>query len=271
MSSEDLLHHVVDAHYLPLFTVGGVTFFLTKQLLMLWIAAAATAAIGLLAARGRGRVATAVEALVVGLRDEILAPAMGEEKARAHLPFFLTLTSLILTANILGLVPSVPGLYEGATATGNFSINLGLASIVFLYGVGCSIRYLGPAGYLKQWAPHGVPLLLVPVLWVIEWAGMLIKHAVLAIRLTANMVAGHLVLFAILGMIIILKGMIPSPPAHMAVSAGPVLLALGIYLLEVLVAFIQTGVFVILSAIFFGMTVVPHGGDHHDEEHAHAH
>lgn len=294
MTSEALLHHVVDARYAHLFSAGGFDVYLTKHLLLLWIASALILAAGVLAARARvaagvsgapGLLSGAVEAMVTGLRDELLAPILGEDLARRHLPFFLTLTLLILASNLLGLVPSLPvasiptntdpqtgqalylPIWEGATATGNFSIDLGLASIVFVYGLSVSFRRLGPWGYVKQWAPHGVPILLVPMLWVIEWAGMLIKHAVLAVRLTANMVAGHLVLFAILGMVLIFRTMIPNDAGWLLAGLGPILLALGIDLLELLVAFIQTGVFVILSAIFFGMTVVPHGGDHPEGAH----
>ena len=87
---------------------------------------------------------------------------------------------------------------------------------------------------------------------------MLMKHIVLAIRLTANMMAGHLVLFATLGIIAIIIEKISSVPAQLLLSIGPILLALAIFLLELLVAFIQTAIFAILSAIFFGMAVNPH-------------
>jgi F-type H+-transporting ATPase subunit a len=265
MSTADLLHHVLDQEIASLFELGGLHFRVTQHLMMLCVAGAVVFAASSLAARARlagraTRLATAMEAIVVTIRDKIVFPAMGEHYGRKYLPFFLTLASIILTCNLLGLFPVIHiGHFPiGGSATGNFWLNLALASIVYVFGVVCAVREHGLGAYLHSFLPHGVPLILAPLIWFIEWAGMLMKHIVLAIRLTANMMAGHLVLFAILGMIVIILEKVAFVPAQLLLSVGPIVLALAIYALELLVAFIQAAIFVILSAIFFGMAVNPH-------------
>ncbi|RMH59965.1 MAG: ATP synthase F0 subunit A [Candidatus Hydrogenedentota bacterium] len=264
MSTEELLHHVLDRKLLPLFHLPGLDFNFTLHLMMLWVvsllvvflvarAAAARAA-------GGGRLAAAVEEFIVLIREEVVYPAMGPKYGKKYMPFFLTIATLILVSNFIGLIPPIhigPFVF-GGTPTGNFWINLGLASLTYVYGIFCCAREHGLAAYFKSFLPGGVPWILAPLIWFIEFAGMFLKHIVLAIRLTANMMAGHLVLFAILGMVGMIFSNVANPAGKLFLSAGPVLLALGIYLLEVLVAMIQTAIFTILAAIFFGMAVNPH-------------
>lgn len=266
MNTEALLHHVLDSKFVEIATVGSLHFAITQHLVMLCIAGILVLIASTLAARvrqagGSTRLAAAVEGVVIAIRDGIVFPAMGEKYGRKYLSFFLTLGSVILTCNLLGLVPAIhiPGtpIIIGGAATGNFWLNLGLASIVYAYGIFCSVKEHGVGAYLHSFLPHGVPIILAPLIWFIEWAGMLLKHIVLAIRLTANSMAGHLVLFAILGMVIMIFEKVTSFPVQILLSVGPILLALAIYMLELLVAFIQAGIFVILSSIFFGMAVNP--------------
>jgi F-type H+-transporting ATPase subunit a len=97
--------------------------------------------------------------------------------------------------------------------------------------------------------PHGVPIFLWPLMFVIEIMGLIAKHVALTIRLFANMTAGHIVLFALLGLIIIFK------TALMSLVSIP--FGVFVYFLEILVAFIQAYIFTILSALFIGMSVNP--------------
>ncbi|MEK8022517.1 MAG: F0F1 ATP synthase subunit A [Candidatus Hydrogenedentota bacterium] len=262
MTSEELLHHIINQRFGPIVPVGALHFQLSQHLLMLWIAAAFAILFVALAARqrraGGGRIAAAAELFILAVRDGVVMPALGHHYGPKYLKFFLSIALLILFSNLLGLIPAVHigHFVLGGTATSNFWINLGLATLMYVFGIFCAIREHGVGGYVKSFLPHGIPILLAPLIWIIEFAGIIIKHGVLAIRLTANMIAGHLVIFAILGMIIILGEMMPS--LKYAIAAGPVLLALAIFMLELLVAFIQTAVFTILSAIFFGMAVNPH-------------
>lgn len=274
MTSEEILHHILDAVYFPIGAIGPVEFVFTKHLFMLVLAAVLLAvALPLHAARRvraralvpQGVFANAVEAAVLGIRDALVVPNLGEEEGRRFLPFFLTLFFLILTANLLGLVPGLPFLgFEGGTATGNFSINLALAVAVFVAGIYGGIRKFGVLGFLRNYIPLGheehlaIKLLLGPLLFVLEVVGTVIRHGVLAVRLFANMIAGHMVILAILGMIFLFREMFPSPAVHWTASLAPLALALGVYALELLVAFIQAGVFLYLSVVFVGAAVHPH-------------
>ena len=158
----------------------------------------------------------------------------------------MTMFSFIFTMNLIGLVP-IPKI--GGAATGTLGSTIALAAIVFLVSTIAGIKYNGIGGFFKCFAPSGVPAFVMPLLFVIELIGYVIKHAVLAIRLFANMLAGHLVLGAFLGLIFVYKSY--------AMSAVSIPLALFISFLELLVAFLQAYVFTLLSALFIGGTVHP--------------
>lgn len=262
MNPTELFSHVVDHAYTgTIFSVGPVAFHFSQHLVMLWVACALAVVTVAAAARARlaggGRLASAVEYTVVLVRDGVVFPAMGEKYGRKYLNFFLSITTLIFFCNFLGLIPAihVGHFVAGGTATGNFWLNLGLASLTYVYGIWCCSREHGLMEYFHSFLPPGVPLFLAPLIWLIEFAGMLLKHAVLAIRLTANMMAGHLVLFSIIGLVGMIVGV---SPWMLPLSLAPVAMAVAIYMLEILVALMQTAIFLILAAIFFGMAVNPH-------------
>lgn len=105
----------------------------------------------------------------------------------------------------------------------------------------------GVLGYFKGLIPHGVPFWLLPIMFVVELLGLFTKPFALAIRLFANMTAGHIVILALLGLIFILRTYFVAPVS--------ISFALFIYLLEILVAFIQAYIFTMLSSLFIGMAV----------------
>ena len=105
----------------------------------------------------------------------------------------------------------------------------------------------GPLGYFKGLIPHGVPAWLIPIMFIVEILGLFTKPFALAIRLFANMTAGHIVILALLGLIFILKTVVVIPVS--------VAFALFIYLLEILVSLIQAYIFTMLSSLFIGMAV----------------
>lgn len=183
----------------------------------------------------------ALESLVVFVRDEISVAYLGREDGRRLAWLFITQFSLILTLNLMGLIPIF------ATATGNLSITSALAFTTFLAMVGGGIYKNGLLGFFQAFIPHGVPLPVLFLLVPIEIAGVFIKTIVLAIRLFANMLAGHIVLFAMLGMVVVYG--LPAAPAF--------LLALFVFFLEILVAFLQAYIFTMLSAIFIGQIYHP--------------
>jgi F-type H+-transporting ATPase subunit a len=137
-----------------------------------------------------------------------------------------------------------------ATATGNISVTAGMALLTLLLVQISSIRKNGFLGYLKGFIPPGLPWFVMPIIFVVEILGMLTKHFALAIRLFANMIAGHLVIFTIMGLIFMFKNLFISP--------FPVLGILFVSLLEILIALIQAYIFTILSAVFIGAAVNPH-------------
>lgn len=239
-------------------------FSITRHLIFGLLAMLIVAWIGLsLAARYRegigreeapkGVFQNAFEALIVYIRDEVAKPTLGD-KHEKFLPYLLTAFFFILFANLIGLVP------YGAAATSNLAVTGMLAIFTFVVGSVYASKdhwkhiFLGPSE-----VPVFVRVILVPV----EILGLLTRHAALAIRLFANMAAGALVIFSLLGLIFIMNVTFGAGAAYG--SAVPsILLTVFISLVKLLVAFIQAYVFTVLSALFIGMSVEEH---HHDEHH----
>ena len=203
----------------------------------------------------RGLLQNTVETVVIYIRDEIARPNLGAKTDR-FLPYLLTVFFFILTCNLLGLLPF------GATATANLTTTAVLALFTFVI-----TQIAGTKDYWMHilWPP-GIPWFVKPILVPIEILGLFTKPFALAVRLFANMTAGHLVLLNLVGLIFIVAGM--SETAGWATSVPALGLTLFVYGLEVLVAFIQAYVFTILSALFIGMATAEHEHDHdHSEDH----
>ncbi len=184
-----------------------------------------------------------LEMLVLFVRDEIAIANMGEKEGRRFTPLLVTFFFFVLISNLMGLFPAF------STSTGNISVTAALAIITFLSTQYFGIRESGFLGYYKGLVPHGVPFWLWPLMLVVEIMGLLAKHVALTIRLFANMIAGHIVLFAFLGLIIMFKS---YAWAGVSIPFG-----IFVYFLEILVALIQAYIFTILSALFIGMSVNP--------------
>ncbi|MFT5144844.1 MAG: F-type H+-transporting ATPase subunit a [Rhodothermales bacterium] len=202
----------------------------------------------------KGRLQNMLETLILFVRDEIARPNLGD-KTDKYLPYLLTAFFFILTANLLGLVPF------GVTATANIMVTAVLATITFV------LTQLG--GSRDHWRhifnPPGVPLAVKPILIPVEILGLFTKPFALAIRLFANMTAGHLVILSLIGLIFSFANLFGDAAGY-GVSVVSVAFALFIYCLELLVSFIQAYVFTLLSALFIGMAVAEHD---HDDHHAH--
>src|SRR5262245_1793188 len=194
----------------------------------------------------RGWFMNLFESLLLFIRDQVARPAIGGHGADKFLPYLWTLFFFILFNNLLGLVPGL------ASATGNINVTAVLAFMTLFTVILAGMQEMGAAGFWIGIVPHlDVPVWLKPPLWglmfVIEVAGLLIRHVVLAVRLFANMFAGHVVLAVILGFIIAAQGFIFWPVMGASVF-GLVLLSL----LELFVAFLQAYIFTFLSALFIG-------------------
>jgi F-type H+-transporting ATPase subunit a len=253
-----LLHHVTDSHvwapvpFIPPIVlhdlhVGAITVPVTAHVVMLWINAFVLSVV-LIAALGRVRLApgalsAAIEPLVFFVRDALVRPAIGEALTARWLPFFCTLFFFILSSNLLGIIPLFP------TVTGNLSVTLGLAIMVFVTVLSVGIVRSGVGGFFANLIPEGIPLPMGVFIAVLESMSLVIRNGVLAIRLFANMIAGHFVIASLLILMIIV---------HPLAGTVSVPLALFIDLLEVLVAIIQAVVFTLLAAIFIGMAGARH-------------
>ncbi len=251
-----IMHHILDARtidlapfgeiHLPEIHLFGMDISITKHVVFMWIAFVVLVITLLYVAKSykkslvpRG-VTNLSEVLIVFVRDEIAKPTIGKGFER-FLPYLLTVFFFILTCNFLGLLP------YGATATSNISVTATLATIsFFVIQIGGMMKN-GVFGYFKGLVPHGIPMWLLPIMIVVEILGLFTKPFALAVRLFANMTAGHVVILALLGLIFILHTYVVVPVS--------VSFALFIFLLEILVALLQAYIFTMLSSLFIGMAV----------------
>ncbi len=239
-----ILHHIKDSTVIPLH-VFGFDVSITKHVIMMWIAAALLLIFLPIIVRsrtggGKNRAVNFVEAIIVFIREDILKNYLGHEGKRFE-PYLLTAFFFILLCNLLGAVPG------GSSATGNIAVTGAMALLTFFVVQISGIRHHGLIGYFKGLVPGGLPILLWPLMFVVEIMGLVTKHFSLAIRLFANMTAGHVVIFALLGLIFMFKNIFIAPL--------PLIGAVAISLLEVLVAFLQAYIFTLLSAVFIGAAV----------------
>ena len=196
--------------------------------------------------RGIGSV---MEVLVVYVRDEMAEKSIGHGDGAKYTPLLLSFFFFILFAALFGLMPFT------ATSTGNLSVTFALAFISFLAQQYAGISKYGVVGHFKNLVPHGLPGPLLLVMIPIELLGMFTKPFALMIRLFANMLAGHMIITALL-MLVPLSALI-SPYLGYAMIPVSLGMALFIMCLEILVAFIQAYVFTLFSAIFIGMYAHP--------------
>lgn len=270
----DIQHHIGDSHELELpfvgtfelprfapIHLGPVTIDLspTKHLVFMLLSAVLVALVFILSARAvvraqeQGRpskgFAGAMEATTLWIRQEVIVPTIGPHGDK-FVPYLLTLFFFILTMNLFGLIPG------GATATGNITVTAALAILAFIVIEFTGMRTLGPAGYMRTifYLPHGLPggpagavlkVVLLAVLTPIELIGKLAKPFALAVRLFANMTSGHVLVLALIGLTFLFQSW--------AVGFGASLLATGVLLLELFVAFLQAYVFTLLTSVFIGL------------------
>jgi F-type H+-transporting ATPase subunit a len=274
----DIPHHIANSHevetpfgvwHLPRWEpihLGGLSIDMspTKHLVYLLLAAVLVALVFIPSARviqgaqARGRpskgFAGAMEATALYIRQEVILPNVGHH-GDGYVPYLLTLFFFILAMNLLGLLP------WGATATGNIAVTAALAVVAFLVIEVTGMMALGPVGYAKTifYLPSGLPggiggsilkVVLLAVMTPIELIGKLAKPFALAVRLFANMTSGHVLVLALIGLTFLFQSW--------AVGIGASILATGVMLLEVFVAFLQAFVFTLLTAVFIGLMRAEH-------------
>ena len=238
-----LSHHMLDHDWGV--SLGGVRLPVTTHALtLLGVSLFLLIALTLLARTRRPVLRTLAEEYVSFIRDGLVVPNMGQE-GKTMLPYFCTLFAFILCTNLAGMIPHLK------TATSNISVTGALALCsggLILYS---GLKYHGLIGFLKGFVPSGTPAWLVPLIFPLEVLSTIIKVCVLAIRLFANMTAGHIVLICLFSLIFVLGEI------NLAAGYGstiPVLvMTLFVSILELLVAAIQAYVFTLLTAIFVGL------------------
>ncbi|MFC4095848.1 F0F1 ATP synthase subunit A [Euzebyella saccharophila] len=247
----DETHHATNAHKVLDFSITkSVMGILLVGLFMLWaFSSLAKQYKSKKVPTGFGRV---LEPLVIYVRDEIAKPNIGEKKYRQFTGYLLTVFFFIWILNLLGLTPF------GFNVTGQLAVTAALAIFTLVI-----YTFSGNKDYWMHmlWMP-GVPVLIRPVLAIIELAGaFLIKPFSLLVRLFANISAGHIVVMSLIAIMFTLKDSLGVAGA----TGLSLVLSFFITLIEVLVAFLQAYIFTMLSALFIGMAVAEHDHDHeHD-------
>src|SRR5437867_3528149 len=192
--------------------------------------------------------AAGIEGVILFLRNEIYLPVLGGHGGEKYVPFCLTLFFFIAICNLFGLIP------YGSTATGNIAVTATLAGMTFIMVEVAGMRALGK-GYINTivYWPHDQPLAmklpLTLVMTPVEIIGKFTKPFALTIRLFANMIAWHVIILVLIGLIFMF-GWFVAPAA--------IAMALFIMLLELLVAFIQAFIFSLLAAVFIGQIRAAH-------------
>ena len=245
-------------------TLFSVSKFLVLQLLVALVMLIVFSWLGRKMAAGgppKGRLWNLLEVILVYLRDHVARPAIGSHDGDHFVPLLWTVFMFVLFCNLCGLVPWF------GTPTGSFGVTAGLAGVTFLTGTLFGMRRFGIAGFFLNQVPSmSLPLVMAvfikPLLLVLELVGYCIKHAVLALRLLANMVAGHMVLLGILGLSFGASGALlfdGQPTWLWGGTAVVSVVASALFsCLELFVAFLQAYIFTFLSALFIGAAIHHH-------------
>ncbi len=261
--TDAMIHHIVDGSSIDLgfasidlsalsmapFQVGplSIDLSITRHVVFLFVAALLTIVTMFFAAR-QARLLEQGESAPKGLLNGVEAFYL---YLRDEVPLVITLFFFILYANLLGLVPG------GATATSNIMVTGALAIVSLIVIEVAGMKALGFRGYMGTifFIPKGLHPIMAGVMLIImtpvELIGKLAKPFALAVRLFANMTAGHFVLLALLGLIIT-YGSFSQLGGFVAIT-GPIALALFVMFLEIFVAFLQAYIFAMLTAVFIGL------------------
>jgi F-type H+-transporting ATPase subunit a len=265
----DILHHIMDSREIEVpggvihlpeagsWMLGPLDITPTKHVVFLWFTALLVLLVLIPSAQAAkrreagaspgGRRHNAIEALSLFFRDQVVMPNVGHGGER-YAPFVLTLFFFILISNLLGLLP------WGATATANISVTAGLAILSFIViefaGMRAQgVQYLGTIFYWNKDLALPIRAVLFLIMTPVEMLGKLTKPFALALRLMANMTAGHIVLLAILSLVFVFG---------IGLAAAPVIMAVAITFLEIFVAFLQAYIFALLTSVFIGLIMHAH-------------
>lgn len=289
-AGETILGHVSnsapDHPLLHLPPVFGIDLSVSKHVFMLWVVAAAVfVGVTWFVRRHirQGRLVPSgpmnvLELTVVWIRDSVVRPNVGDKWVRTWTPLILSFFVFILAANLIGLIPifEVIGLVDhlvlhtaedsflkrllhgGATATGNFNVTAGLATVTFFAIIAAGTK---AHGFVRHWVnlvPKGLPLPLYGLLIPLEILSMFVRPFALTMRLAANMTGGHIAILAIMSFVFIFTELL-GPAGGIGIGlVFSVPLSVAITALEIIVVLVQAYVFTLLSAVFIGMAIHAH-------------
>ena len=284
----DFIGHVANGEHplIELPHVWGIDFSVSKHVFMLWLVAGLLF-IGITTivrryVRKGDQVPTgsanALEIIVEFIRESVVRPNVGDKWTNTWTPLLLTFFVFILGANAIGLIPifEVIGLLDhyvlhtsdhsivkalihgGSTATGNFNVTAGLATVTFFAIIAAGTM---AHGFVKHWinlVPHGLPAPLYVLLIPMELLGMFVRPFALTMRLAANMTGGHIAILAIMSFVFIFANML-GPLGGIGIGLGfSVPVATAVLGLEIIVVLVQAYVFTLLTAVFIGMAINVH-------------
>jgi len=289
----NIIHHVSNSDIShPLYRIPplfGIDFSVTKHVLMLWIVALLVGIAVIIPVRkflSSSKTAPSgwmngIEAIVQFIRDSIVKPNVGPKWVMTWTPLVLTFFFFILFANGIGMIPifdvlgainrfvlDVPAsdsnnminkiLHGGVTATGNFNVTAGLATITFFSIMVAGTKAHGFINHWKNLAPHGLAWPIYIILIPIELMGLFVKPFALTMRLAANMTGGHIALLALLSLMAIFGEMFHSTIAGVGVAFVAIPISVAISALEIIVVLVQAYVFTLLTSVFVGMAINVH-------------
>ncbi len=224
--------------------IGPIDLSITGDVLILWIAALVTFSLLFFSCNRRNPVPRGAfqglfEGLVEMINKEIIGPCVGKDAAHWS-GLILALFFFVLSGNLLGMVP------YSKSPTSNWNVTAGLAAFVFLTTVYINVRSHGLFGFLKKFRPSGVHPAILPLLIPIEVISWLAKPCSLAIRLFANMMAGHALILAFIG----LTAAAAAAWKTSFLAPLPFVGALIMSSFEIFVSFVQAFIFAMLSALY---------------------
>ena len=286
----NIIHHVsnsdINHPIIQLPKLFGIDFSVTKHVFMLWIVAIFVSTLIIFPVRSylsnsgkrKSRWVTLIEYIVEFVKDSISRPNVGQNWVMTWTPLFLTFFFFILFANGIGMVPIFDTiglldrfifktdshstinnmLHGGVTATGNFNVTAGLATVTFFSIIVAGVKKYGFIKHWKNLVPHGLAWPVYIILIPIELMGLFVKPFALTMRLAANMTGGHIAILALLSLMAIIGEMFASAVIGIGVGFISVPMAAAIYGLEIIVVLVQAYVFTLLTAVFVGMAINVH-------------
>jgi len=250
----NLMEHLQPHVVIPL-KIWNIDISITNAVISMWVACVLVfltltlaGRIGRLIPRGLQNL---MESLVNFVKQSLIHEILGEE-GMSWFPFIATLFFFILFCNLLGLIPKM------FTATSNINVTASLAAVVFICTQGAGIAKHGLMGYGKTFIPKGMPRgimgkILIGFMIIVEMISQLARPFSLAVRLFANMTAGHMVILVFISMIFMFQGVI----AKIFVTPMSVVMAVVMMAFEIFVSLLQAFIFAILASIYISLAVHP--------------